>query len=245
MDCGEKVRMAKQFDDGNADADRLMQYAGDGMVGPSDFHVRRDGDDAIGHAVEERFQLRTALADGGKVFFQTPGSTVKSHGYLGYLVTAGYGNARGKVPGSNLLRTTHDAAQPTRNHLRDRYSQYERQKQGKYRGTEKVGANRGNLLLHAGKRIGQANDLVTTGNGQVKEFNANSVAYARGTAGFPRQRRHDFRPAGMVFHGLGISFRIGKHHAVTGNDGDARLCDARFFLGHLLQRVLVVILNAK
>src|SRR6476646_8077473 len=144
MDCGEKVRMAKQFDDGNADADRLMQYAGDGMVGPSDFHVRRDGDDAIGHAVEERFQLRTALADGGKVFFQTPGSAVKSHGYLGYLVTAGYGDARGKIPGSNLLRKTHDAAQPARNHLCDGCGQHQSKQQSEPSGTTKVGANRGN-----------------------------------------------------------------------------------------------------
>jgi hypothetical protein len=71
------------------------------------------------------------------------------------------------------------------------------------------------------------------------------MAYARGTAGFSRQSSHHFWPAGMVFHGFGISFRIGKYHAITGNDGDAGFCDARFLIGHLLQRVLVVILNAK
>jgi hypothetical protein len=71
------------------------------------------------------------------------------------------------------------------------------------------------------------------------------MAYPRRTAGFSGQRGHHLRPAGMVFHGFGIGFRVGKYDAISGNDGDASLGNARFFIGHLLQRMLVVILNAK
>src|SRR5579864_546526 len=189
--------------------------------------------------------LSKASTDGGEIFLQAPGGAVKRHGYLGDLVTAGHRNTRGEISGCYLLGKAHNAAQPSRNDFRNYCRKHQRQEQSKHSGAQQVGANGRNLLLHAGKGIREANNLVPAGDGQIKEFNANGVAYARRTSCFSGERGHYFRPAGMVFHGFRIGFRVGKHHAIAGDDGDARLRDARFFIGHLLQRMLVVIFNTQ
>src|SRR5882724_3053707 len=245
IDCGKEVRMAKKLNHGNADADRLVKNAGNCVIGPAHFQVRGDGDHSVGHAVEQCFKLRAALLDGGKVFFQPAGCAIERHGDLGNLVAAGFGDARREIAGGYLLGKTDNAAQPPRNDLCYCRRKHERQKQGEHGRPQQIGANRGNLLLHAGERIGQANNLVTAWNGEIKELNANSVAQAGRAANLPTQCRRYFRPAGMVLHGFGIGFRICKDDAVAGYDGDARFCYARFFISHLLQRMLAVILNAK
>src|SRR5260221_5726099 len=42
IDCGKEVRMAKKLNHGNADADRLVKNARNGVIGPAHFQVRRD-----------------------------------------------------------------------------------------------------------------------------------------------------------------------------------------------------------
>jgi hypothetical protein len=49
----------------------------------------------------------------------------------------------------------------------------------------------------------------------------------------------------VVLHGFSIGFRICKDDAIAAYDGDPRFCDSRFLSRHLLERMLVVILNAK
>src|SRR5579864_8143311 len=241
----EKIRMPQQFNHRRADAHALMENATDRLIGPANFHVRGNGNHSVSHAVEQSFQFRAALTHGGKIFFQTPRSAVQGHSHLAYFVSAGYGNARGKISGSNLPGETHNAAQAARNNFSNNDCQHKGKQQSQDSSPEKIGTNGRNLLLHAGKRISQANYFVATGNGQIKKFNAHGMAYARRTARVSGESRHHFWPAGMVFHGFRISFRIGKHHAIAGNDGDAGLRDAGFFIGHLLQRMLVVILNTQ
>src|ERR1041385_1522311 len=123
--------MAKQFSYWNTDSHRVAHDAGDSVIGPAHFHIGRDGNYAVCHAVEQGFQLRTALADGGKVFFQTPGRAVQSHAHLRNLVTAGDSNTCRKIAGSYLLGETHDAAQPTRNYFRDKCCEHKLKEQRK------------------------------------------------------------------------------------------------------------------
>src|ERR1051326_8051656 len=182
IDSAKEIRMTKQLCYRNANTHLLVQYSRNGVVGPAHFHVGRDGDHTICHAVEQRFQLRPALAHRGKVFFQTPSCAIKRTGDLAYLVTAGNGNARREVSGSDLLGKTDDTTQSARDNFCNHGCQHERKKQSKDGGAQQVGTNRRHLLLQAGKRIGQTNYLVTAGNGQVEELNTNRVAYARRSA---------------------------------------------------------------
>ncbi len=60
------------------------------------------------------------------------------------------------------------------------------------------------------------------------------MAETGGAASPAAEGSYNFRPSSMVFHGPWIGFRIRKDDAIAGNNGDARLRDAGFFLGHLL-----------
>src|SRR5258706_3992388 len=80
-------------------------------IRPTDLKVWGDGDHAVFHAVQQRFQFGPSFTNGGKVFFQAARRPVERYGDLSDFIAALLGNSRRKIAGRNLFRETDNRTQ--------------------------------------------------------------------------------------------------------------------------------------
>ena len=77
------------------------------------------------------------------------------------------------------------------------------------------------------------------GHRQVTQVGIQGGAMAHRRAGGAGQRLANLRPPAVVLHTGGIVLRVGEHHAVAGDDGDARLGFGAGAIGPRLERRLI------
>ncbi len=159
--------MPDQLRNRRANTHRLAHDVLGCSIRPTDLKVWGDGDHAVFHAVQQRFQFGASRANGGKVFLQAARRPVERHGDLSDLIATLLGNSRRKIAGRNLLRETDDRTQTPGNILRNQHRHQQSQQSGGQSPQQQSFSDLRDVALNRGQRQCQPDYLVPAGHREV------------------------------------------------------------------------------